>query len=155
MTTRDYRLPKELEGTVLGNIVHSKLHELAGASERWPEAAIEDVLDRAPQPRGFKAALQRRVPAVIAELKTASPSAGVLREEFDPAASAREYEQAGAAARSVITEVRHFRGGLETLARLRWETRLPLLRKDFLIGRYQVLEARHAGADAVLLIAAL
>jgi indole-3-glycerol phosphate synthase len=155
MSAEQYRLPVGLEGTILAKIVAAKVKELAGATEKWPAWAIENVLDRAPEPRSFKAALERRAPAVIAELKKASPSAGLLRADFDPVAIAAEYESAGAAALSVITEVHHFRGGLENLARVRWHSRLPLLRKDFLIQEYQVLEARHAGADAVLLIAAL
>ena len=100
--------------------------------------------------------LWRRVlPAIIAEIKKASPSAGLIRKDFDFIKIAREYRESGAAALSVITEVQHFHGGLEILASLRWNNSLPLLRKDFIIDRYQVLEARHAGADAVLLIAAL
>jgi indole-3-glycerol phosphate synthase len=155
MTTPIYRLPGKLEGTVLGGIVEAKLKELAGATEKWPAAAIEAVLDRAPQLRSFTSALLRRTPAIIAELKKASPSAGLLRADFDPVAIAAEYDEGGAAALSVITEVQHFRGGLENLARLRVHSHLPLLRKDFLVDSYQLLEARHAGADAVLLIAGL
>ncbi len=155
MTIRGYHPPDTLKGTVLEGIIRTKVRELAGASGRWPAAAIIEALDRAPEPRSLKRALMRRAPAIIAELKQASPSAGVLRKNFDPVAIAREYEESGAAAISVITEVQHFRGGLETLARLRWHTRLPLLRKDFLLDPYHVLEARHAGADAVLLIAAV
>lgn len=151
----DYRLPHELEGTSLEKIMHSKVHEIAGAKRKWPAESIRSALDRAPQIRSFKAALSRGFPAVIAELKKASPSAGVLRPDFNPVALALELQEAGAAALSVLTEVTYFQGGLETLASLRWKTRLPLLRKDFVIDPYQVLEARHAGADAVLLIAAL
>jgi len=150
-----YQLPEELEGTPLEGIIHAKLHELTGAKERWPAAAIEAVLDRAPAIRSFKSALLRRAPAVIAEIKRASPSLGLLRQDFDPVAIAREYRKSGAAAISVVTEVQHFRGGLEHLARLRWACDLPLLRKDFIIDSYQIPESRHAGADAVLLIAAL
>jgi indole-3-glycerol phosphate synthase len=79
----------------------------------------------------------------------------LIRKDFDFIAIAREYMKSGAAALSVITEVQHFGGGLEILASLRWNSALPLLRKDFIIDRYQILEARHAGADAILLIAAL
>jgi indole-3-glycerol phosphate synthase len=88
-------------------------------------------------------------------LKKASPSAGVLRPGFRPVELALELEKAGAAALSVVTEPRYFQGMLETLAGVRWRTGLPLLRKDFIVDPYQVLEARHSGADAVLLIAAL
>ena len=92
---------------------------------------------------------------MIAEIKRASPSAGVLRANLDAVAIAAEYERAGAAAISVVTEVHHFGGTLEMLARVRWHSRLPLLRKDFVLDSYQLLEARHAGADAVLLLAVL
>jgi indole-3-glycerol phosphate synthase len=112
-------------------------------------------MDRAPAIRSFKGALLSRAPAIISEIKKASPSAGVIREDFNPRAIAGEYQKSGAAALSVITEVSHFRGGLEILAQLRWDVRLPLLRKDFIVDSYQILEARHAGADAILLIAAL
>jgi len=96
-----------------------------------------------------------RAPAIIAEIKRASPSAGLIRADFDPVKIAAEYQDSGAAALSIVTEVKNFRGGMEILARLRWNTKIPLLRKDFIIDPYQVLEARHVGADAVLLIAAL
>jgi len=151
----EYRLPGELAGTILEKIMQAKVPEIIGAQKKWPADPIRSALDRAPQIRSFKAALSRGAPAIIAELKKASPSAGVLRSDFNPVALALELQSAGAAALSVLTEVKYFQGGLETLAALRWRTRLPLLRKDFVIDPYQVLEARHAGADAVLLIAAL
>ena len=154
-TAGDYVIPEALKGTMLEKIMHARVHELIGAQSRLPAGSIEDVLDRAPTVRSFRKALTRGTPAVIAEIKAASPSAGMIREDFDLLKVAREYTDAGAAAISVITEVQYFRGGLEIVAQLRWDTRLPLLRKDFLIDPYQVLEARHAGADAVLLIAAL
>ncbi|MBN1567113.1 MAG: indole-3-glycerol phosphate synthase TrpC [Acidobacteria bacterium] len=154
-TAYDYRLPDALKGTVLDNILHDRVHELIGSRSKLPASCMENVLDRAPEIRSFKKALLGRHPAIIAEIKKASPSAGVIRRDFDPVKIARQYQTSGAAALSVITEVNHFHGGLETLARLRWNTGLPLLRKDFIIDRYQILEARHAGADAVLLIAAL
>lgn len=150
-----YEMPEALKGTILERIVRAKLHELADASRRLPSGSLESVLDRAPGIRPFRSALIRKIPAVIAEIKKASPSAGLIRKDFDPEKIAGEYCDCGAAALSVITEVHHFRGGLETLARLRWKSKLPLLRKDFIIDPYQILEARHAGADAVLLIAAL
>jgi indole-3-glycerol phosphate synthase len=151
----DYRLPGSLKGTILERIMHDRVHELLGARKRVPSAILESVLDNAAEIRPFKKALLSRSPAVIAEIKKASPSAGLIRRDFDFVKIAQEYRDAGAAALSVITEVRHFRGGLEILASLRWNNSLPLLRKDFIIDRYQVLEARYAGADAVLLIAAL
>lgn len=154
-TATDYRLPGNLHGTLLENIVSAKLRELEAAKRRLPAASLEGVLDRAPHVRPFRRALERRSPAVIAEVKKASPSAGVIRDGFDPVGIARGYQEAGAAAVSVVTEGKHFQGSLETLARLRWNIKLPLLRKDFIVDPYQILEARHAGADAVLLIAAL
>ncbi len=151
----DYRVPEMLKGTILEKIMHAKVHELIGSSKKLPAISMESVLDRAPEVRPFKKALQSHSPAIIAEIKKASPSAGVIRPDFDPAKIAREYSESGAAALSVITEVQHFQGGLEILASLRWDSPLPMLRKDFIIDRYQIIEARHAGADAVLLIAVL
>jgi len=154
-SAKDYQLPDSLKNTILEQIMRAKVHEILGAKEKLPGICIEDVLDGAPNLRSFKRALASKSPAIIAEIKKASPSAGIIRKDFDPEKIAREYQDSGAAALSIITEVRHFQGGLEILALLRWNTRLPLLRKDFIIDRYQILEARHAGADAVLLIAAL
>jgi indole-3-glycerol phosphate synthase len=154
-TANDYQLPESLRGTILEKIMHAKVHELIGARNKLPAVSLETALDRGAPVRSFKNALTARKPAIIAEIKRASPSAGLIRKDFDALQIAREYQASGAAALSVITEVKHFRGGLEILASLRWNSRLPLLRKDFLIDPYQILEARHAGADAVLLIAAL
>ncbi len=151
----DYRLPPALRGTILEKIMVDRVHELIGAGEKFPAVAMESILDRAPVIRPFKKALMSHKPAIIAEVKKASPSAGVIRMDFDPVKIGLEYQKSGAAALSVITEVVNFQGGLENLARLRWNTTLPLLRKDFIIDRYQIVEARHAGADAILLIAAL
>jgi indole-3-glycerol phosphate synthase len=106
------------------------------------------------QPRGFRRALLRRTPAVIAELKKASPSKGLIREDFDPAALGRELEQCGAAALSVLTEPAHFQGSLDYLRTVSATVRIPVLRKDFLVDELQVLEARAFGADAILLIVA-
>jgi indole-3-glycerol phosphate synthase len=104
--------------------------------------------------RDFAGAL-RRAPAVVAEIKQASPSRGVLAEEFDPAAIARDYERGGAAALSVLTDEKFFRGSLDDLAAARAATRLPVLRKDFTLDEFDVVEAAAAGADAILLIAAI
>jgi indole-3-glycerol phosphate synthase len=150
-----YLLPKELEGTILASIMQAKLPEIVEAKRKLPAASIQMVLDRAPEVRSLKKALLRRSYGVIGEIKKASPSAGLLRREFDPARIAQEFERAGAAAISVVTEGKHFQGRLETLADLRWRSGLPLLRKDFIVDSHQVLESRHAGADAILLIAVL
>jgi indole-3-glycerol phosphate synthase len=154
-SAHEYQLPENLKNTILEKIMHAKVHEIIGAKKKFPAASIESVLDRAPEVRSLKKALTSRSPAVIAEIKRASPSAGVIRKDFDPVKIARECQNAGAAALSILTEVQHFQGGLEILALVRWNAKLPLLRKDFIVDPYQILEARHAGADAVLLIAAL
>ena len=152
---RRYKLPKELEGTILEQIMEVKIREIAGSIGKLPGRSVTMALERAPEIRSLKRALSRHSPAIIAEIKKSSPSAGILRPDFDAIAIAREYEKSGAAALSVLTEVHHFQGNLEDIARIRWATRIPILRKDFLVDPYQVLEARLAGADAVLLIAAL
>jgi indole-3-glycerol phosphate synthase len=155
-TAIEYRLPENLKGTILEKIVHVKVPEVMAARKAFPPASIRMALERTERVRSLKKAIQSgRAPAIISEIKKASPSAGLIRRDFDPVQIAREYKRAGAAALSVITEVHHFRGSLEILAMLRWQTDLPLLRKDFIIDSYQILEARRAGADAVLLIAAL
>jgi indole-3-glycerol phosphate synthase len=151
----DYQLPEALKGTILEKIMQFKVHEILGAQNKLPAVSMESVLDRAPEIRSFKKALTSRNPAIIAEIKKASPSSGLIRKDFDPENIAREYQASGAAAISVLTEAQYFQGGLEILASLRWSVKLPLLRKDFIVDSYQVLEARHAGADTVLLIAAL
>src|SRR5438270_12418677 len=140
--------------SVLDRIVASKRDGLAAAKRRLPEAELERRAAAAAPPRDFLGAL-RNAPgmAVIAEVKRASPSAGVLRADFDPAAVARAYERHGAACVSVLTDGPSFQGDITDLERVRAAVALPLLRKDFLIDRYQLLEARAAGADAVLLIA--
>lgn len=150
-----YQVPEKLRNTVLERIVEVKLRETAFAKRKLPDLSIRENPDRFPEARSVRRSLLRHSPAVIAEIKRASPSAGWLRRDSSPVDIARSYETAGAAAISVITEVHHFHGNLEHLASVRWNCRLPLLRKDFLFDRYQVLESRLAGADAVLLIAAL
>ncbi len=154
-TPSDYRLPAALKDTILEKIMRAKVRELNAAMSKVPAGSLEAALEGAPEIRPFKKALASHAPAIIAEIKRASPSAGVIREDFDPVKIAEEYRKSGAAALSVITEVHHFHGNLEILARLRWNVKIPLLRKDFIIDPYQLLEARHAGADAVLLIVAL
>jgi indole-3-glycerol phosphate synthase len=151
----EYRMPEDIRGTILEKIVRSKLAEIDGARRALPAICIRQTLERAPAVRSFRRAILRHTPAIVAEIKRASPSAGILRTDFRPRSIAEEYQRAGAAAISVLTEVKHFGGGLEILADVRWHARLPLLRKDFIVDAYQVLEARRAGADAVLLIAAL
>jgi indole-3-glycerol phosphate synthase len=118
------------------------------------EAALEARVASQAATRGFRAALSRPGVHVIAECKRRSPSKGVLRADYDPVRIARSYEQAGAAAISVLTEPTFFDGELSHLEAVRAAVEIPLLRKDFTIDRYQLLEARAAGADAILLIVA-
>lgn len=140
--------------TILDKIVASKRQELAAARERLSERELSKQVADAPPVRDFHAALDRPGSVqLLAEVKRASPSAGVLRADFDPVAIARLYEEHGAAAISVLTDGPFFQGSLDYLRAIRSAVALPLLRKDFLLEPYQVLEARAAGADAVLLIA--
>jgi indole-3-glycerol phosphate synthase len=136
--------------SILERIVAAKRAEVAAAKQRTP--AVK--LDAAPPVRDFVAALRKKRPAVIAEIKRASPSKGLLRENFDPVAIARSYEKGGAACMSVLTDREFFQGAPEHLSAARAACALPALRKDFLIDPYQILEARALGADCVLLIVA-
>jgi indole-3-glycerol phosphate synthase len=141
-------------GSILDKIVASKRREIDKARALLPEPQLEEKLRTAPAVRDIRAALE--APGgiqIIAEVKKASPSAGVLRTDFDPVAIARTYTQHGAAALSVLTDAPFFQGQLAYLAAIRAAVAPPLLRKDFILDRYQLLEARAAGADAVLLIA--
>jgi len=140
---------------ILDEILADTRERVAGARREIPASALRD-LPRWQEPRrGFRAALAGATPpAVIAEIKRASPSRGLIREAFEPAAHARSYAAAGAAALSVLTEPHWFRGGLQHLGAARDATRLPVLRKDFMIDPYQVEEARAWGADAILVIVA-
>jgi indole-3-glycerol phosphate synthase len=140
--------------TILDRIVANKPAEIAAARERVSEAELERRIAALPPPRDFRAALELgNEVRIIAEVKKASPSAGIIRADFDPVAIARIYEQHGAACISVLTDEPSFQGHITYLERIRAAVDVPLLRKDFLIDRYQLLEARAAGADAVLLIA--
>jgi indole-3-glycerol phosphate synthase len=140
--------------TILDTIVAHKRREIDAARAHTSEQDLERRLEHAPPVRDFRAALERAPGvAVIAEVKKASPSAGVLRSDFDPVAIARTYAEHGAAAVSVLTDEPFFQGQLAYLTAIREAIPLPVLRKDFILERYQLLEARAAGADAVLLIA--
>ncbi len=139
---------------ILDRIVASKKAEIQVAKCRVSEAELSRRILSGPPIRDFFSALTRGPGmAIIAEVKKASPSAGVLRPDFDPVAIARAYEQAGAHCLSVLTDEPFFQGKLEYLSDIRAAVQVPLLRKDFILDEYQVLEARAAGADAVLLIA--
>jgi indole-3-glycerol phosphate synthase len=140
--------------TILDRIVAGKRREIEAARARVAEAELERRLAVAPPVRDFRAALD--VPGsiqFIAEVKRASPSAGLIRADFDPVAIARTYAAHGAACVSVLTDEPFFQGHLSYLEQVRAAVAPPLLRKDFILDRYQLLEARAAGADAVLLIA--
>jgi indole-3-glycerol phosphate synthase len=140
--------------TVLDRIVAAKRREIAAARDFQPEAELRKRLAHAPPPRDFFAALAQSGPIrLIAEIKKASPSAGVIRADFDPVAIAGVYERRGAACLSVLTDEQFFQGRLEYLTAARSSVAIPVLRKDFVLDSYQLLEARAAGADAVLLIA--
>jgi len=138
--------------TILDRILEVKRCEIAAAKRALPQSQLEKQIF--PETRNFIDALRARNPAVIAEIKRASPSRGILRADFDPAAIARSYEQGGAACLSVLTDVQFFRGAPEHLEAARAACRLPALRKDFVIDPYQVFESRAMGADCILLIAA-
>lgn len=142
--------------TILENIIARKFAEVAERSSRVSLSELERLARAADAPRGFARALQERVarrePAVIAEIKKASPSKGVIRENFVPADLARSYEQGGATCLSVLTDVDFFQGSDEFLQQARAACKLPVIRKDFMIDPYQIVEARALAADCVLLI---
>lgn len=155
MTTDHANAPR---ADILQRILDRKAEEVAERAARVPIEVVRERGAAASPPRGFVAAIEAKraagAPAVIAEVKKASPSKGVIREDFDPAAIARSYEAAGAACLSVLTDVDFFQGADAYLEQARDVCALPVLRKDFTIDAYQVVEARALGADCVLLIAA-
>jgi indole-3-glycerol phosphate synthase len=143
---------------VLRRILAAKADEVAAARRARPLPELRREAEAMPPARGFAAALAARVgarqAAVIAEIKRASPSKGLLRADFDPPAIARSYLAGGAACLSVLTDAPFFQGGLDDLCAVRAAVDMPLLRKDFLLDAYQIYEARVAGADCILLIVA-
>ncbi|KNH21086.1 indole-3-glycerol-phosphate synthase [Pseudomonas syringae] len=142
--------------TVLENILARKVQEVAERSARVSLAELENLAKAADAPRGFAKALidqaKTKQPAVIAEIKKASPSKGVIRENFVPADIARSYEKGGATCLSVLTDIDYFQGADAYLQQARAACKLPVIRKDFMIDPYQIVESRALGADCVLLI---
>ena len=140
--------------TILDKIVATKRQEIERAKAAIPAETLRAQIQQAPLPRPFFDALAVQGPMkLIAEVKKASPSKGVIRADFDPVAIAQTYEAAGATCLSILTDEPYFQGSLDYLRQIRAAVQLPLLRKDFILDSYQLLEARAAGADAVLLIA--
>ncbi|MBI1899843.1 MAG: indole-3-glycerol phosphate synthase TrpC [Planctomycetia bacterium] len=140
--------------TILDQIVADKRQEIAASKARLPLEQLRAAARRHSPRRDFFAALAQPGPIhLIAEIKKASPSAGVIRADFDPATIARVYADHGASCLSVLTDSKYFQGSLDHLRAARQAVDLPILRKDFILDSYQLYEARAAGADAVLLIA--
>lgn len=147
-----------MAGSILDEIIAHKATEVAAASKRVSLSELEAQLEMAGQLRGFEAAMKQRVtqqqPAVIAEIKKASPSKGLIREDFDPQVHAIDYAEHGATCLSILTDERYFRGADSYMKQARAACSLPVIRKDFMIDPYQIVQSRVLGADCILLIVA-
>ncbi len=140
---------------MLNRIVAQKVEEVKERKKGMPLSSLEEQIARQEAPLDFALALGGDHTRLIAEVKRASPSRGVLCSNFNPVEMAKTYAQGGAAAISVLTDEKHFQGSIDHLAAIRKEVKLPLLRKDFIIDPYQVYQSRANGADALLLIVAI
>ncbi|MGB4811700.1 MAG: indole-3-glycerol phosphate synthase TrpC [Methylophilaceae bacterium] len=144
---------------ILNKILATKREEVVTNKGLVSLEQLQKQAEAQPEPRDFAGAIHAKVvankPAVIAEIKKASPSKGVIREDFNPAEIAKSYEKGGAACLSVLTDVTYFQGSAEYLKQARHACKLPVLRKDFMIDAYQIFEARAMGADCILLIVAV
>ena len=142
--------------TILNDIVENTRAKLESKKAELPLAEIISKLNELNLPKGaFKESLLNKDQAIIAEIKKASPSAGIISEDFDPIKKAKEYEDFGASALSILTEEDFFQGSSEYLKEVKAITSLPILRKDFMIDEYQIYEAKLIGADCILLIASV
>jgi len=139
---------------ILKQILQRKVEEIEARSKQISISTLSQRAANSPPPRGFIEAMNAQVPAVIAEIKKASPSKGILRADFDPVAIAKSYEQNGATCLSVLTDRDFFQGADEYLQQVHEACHIPILRKDFILDAYQVYEARAIGADCILLIVA-
>lgn len=144
--------------TILDEILATKAEEVTARKAKCELGELNEIISSMPDTRGFARALHAKIdarqPAVIAEVKKASPSKGVIREHFEPAEIARSYQAGGAACLSVLTDEKYFQGHDEYLKQARDACTLPVLRKDFIVSDYQINEARALGADCILLIVA-
>jgi indole-3-glycerol phosphate synthase len=144
-----------MPATILEEIVSQKRQDVEQEKRELPSAALKELISEREAPRDFKRVLSGDVIKLIAEIKKASPSRGILCPEFNPLALAKTYDQSGAAALSILTEANYFQGSIDYLDLVREEVNIPLLRKDFIFDEYQVYESAAFGADALLLITAI